>query len=49
MATTILVRCVDPRFGSEWATPVFEAVGLHYSLTELGGIDTNGKVTFLSP
>ncbi|TSC75737.1 MAG: hypothetical protein G01um101430_231 [Parcubacteria group bacterium Gr01-1014_30] len=46
MVKTILVRCVDPRFGEEWSAPVLEAVGPHYCLTELGGIDTLGDDGF---
>lgn len=45
-AKTILVRCVDPRFEGEWRASVLKAIGPHYTLTELGGIDPIGEEGF---
>ncbi|MBI2644255.1 MAG: hypothetical protein HYW95_01945 [Candidatus Wildermuthbacteria bacterium] len=42
-AKTILLRCVDPRFEGEWALPIQEVVGAHYSFTEFGGVDPLGE------
>ncbi len=39
MAKTIIVRCVDPRFEGEWTENILLAIGPHYTLTELAGID----------
>lgn len=46
MADTILVRCVDPRFETIWTSFVDKFIGPHYTLTELGGIDTLNKEGF---
>lgn len=45
-ASTILIRCVDPRFEGEWAPTIQKAIGPHYSLTEFGGFDTLGEEGF---
>jgi hypothetical protein len=42
-AKTILLRCVDPRFEGEWAISIQQAIGPHYSLTVLGGVDVLGE------
>lgn len=46
MVKIIIIRCVDPRFEGEWTNPVLEVIGSHYTLTELGGIETLGEEGF---